>query len=348
MDHFTYTAQPSRVVFGSGTIASLPDEVSRLGARRVLLLAGPRHMPLGEKALGDLIVARFADAAMHTPVEVTERALSLARPADVDCVVAIGGGSTTGLAKALAARDGYRQIIVPTTYAGSEVTPVLGETENGVKTTRSGPEILPETVVYDVDLTLGLPADLTVVSAINALAHAVEALYAADANPATSAIATEAIIRIGQGLAAVHEDPVDVDGRSDLLTGAWLAGTCLASVEMGLHHKLCHTLGGSFGLPHAQTHTVLLPHVMRYNTAAAPEAMMTIADALGVVDAPSGTFDLIAALDGPTSLAPFGFNDADIPRAVEIALGTQYPNPAEVTGDGLTGLLANAVAGRRP
>lgn len=348
MEPFICTTYQSRIVFGSGTVASLPDEVARLGGRRVLLIASSRHLPVGDRALGDLIVARFADAAMHTPVEVTEQALRSARTADVDCVVAIGGGSTTGLAKALAAQADYAQIIVPTTYAGSEVTPVLGETANGIKTTRSGAEILPETVIYDVDLTLGLPAELTLVSSINALAHAVEALYAADANPATSALAIESVARIGQGLAAVHEDSFDAEGRADLLAGAWLAGTCLASVGMGLHHKLCHTLGGSFGLPHAQTHAVMLPQAMRYNATAASDAMAAIADALGVVDAPAGVFDLVVAHRGPTSLASLGFTDADIPRAVEIALNKQYPNPAVVTAEGLAGLLANAVAGRRP
>ncbi|EGD56261.1 maleylacetate reductase [Gordonia neofelifaecis] len=348
METFTYSAHPSRVVFGSGTVSVLADEVRRLGGRRVLLIAGPRHRALAETALGDTSVAHFGGAAMHTPVEVTEQALSAARDDDVDTIVAVGGGSAVGLSKALAARDGYDQIVVPTTYAGSEVTPVLGETREGVKTTRSGPEILPETVVYDVDLTLGLPAELTLVSAVNALAHAVEALYAADANPATSAVAVEAVTRIGAGLPAVRARPADPDGRSDLLVGAWLAGTCLASAGMGLHHKLCHVLGGSFGLPHAHTHTVVLPQVMRYNAAAAPSAMDRVAAALGVDDAPSGVFDLVAAADGPTDLADLGFTEDDVPRAVDLALRQEYPNPATVTREGLTALLADAIVGRRP
>lgn len=348
MEAFTYTAHPSRVVFGSGTVADLPAEVDRLGGRRALLIAGDRHRGPIEVALGDRRVATFADAAMHTPVAVTERALALAHDRNVDIVVAVGGGSAVGLSKALAARAGYAQVVVPTTYAGSEVTPVLGETRDGVKTTRSGPEILPETVVYDVDLTLDLPAGLTVVSAVNALAHAVEALYAGDANPATTAVATEAVERIARGLRTVSIAPTDLDARTDLLVGAWLAGTCLASAGMGLHHQLCHVLGGGFGLPHAQTHTVILPHAMRYNAAAAPAAMARIAAALGVSDAPTGVYDLIDAVHGPTDLAQFGFTLDAVPNAVESALRRQYPNPAVLTAEGLTALLTDAVTGRRP
>ncbi|ALG84893.1 maleylacetate reductase [Gordonia phthalatica] len=348
METFTYTAHPSRIVFGSGTVAHLPAEVDRLGGSRALLIASDRHRAPVAAALGDRVVADFADAAMHTPVDVTDRALILAQDRGVDIVVAVGGGSAVGLSKALAARAGYPQAVVPTTYAGSEVTPVLGETENGVKTTRSGPEILPETVVYDVDLTRGLPAGLTVVSAVNALAHAVEALYSRDANPATSAVAVEAVERLSRGVRTVSVAPTDLDGRTDLLVGAWLAGTCLASAGMGLHHKLCHVLGGSFGMPHAPTHTVILPHAMRYNAEAAPAAMARVAAALGVDDAPRGVFDLVTAVDGPTGLTQFGFTADDVPRAVEIAMRQQYPNPAALTSEGLTRLLTNAVEGRRP
>jgi len=340
---FTYTASPTRIVFGNGALAQLPHEVDRLGGRRVLLIASDRHRAVAQAILGGLAVASFSGAAMHTPVEVTEQAARLARETDVDTVVAVGGGSAVGLAKALAAREGYDQVVVPTTYAGSEVTPVLGETRNGVKTTRSGPEILPETVLYDVSLTIDLPTDLTLVSSINALAHAVEALYAPDSDPATGAFAVEAVGRIGRGLRAVRTDARSVGARTDLLVGAWLAGTCLAGASMGLHHKLCHVLGGTFALPHAQTHAVVLPHAMRYNAVAAPEAMARVAAALGVDDAPSGVLDLVVGGGGPTDLARLGFTIEQIPQAVELALAQQYPNPAALTAEGITALLHAAV-----
>ncbi|MEV6025367.1 maleylacetate reductase and hydroxyquinol 1,2-dioxygenase domain-containing protein [Streptomyces sp. NPDC052036] len=351
MRTFVYTSHPARVIFGSGTVGRLREEIERLGRHRVLLLSGPDLAWASAKireALGDLVAAEFTGAAMHTPVEVTERALAVLREASVDCLVAVGGGSTTGLSKALALRTGLPQVILPTTYAGSEVTPVLGETRDGHKVTQSSPAILPGTVVYDVDLTLGLPVPLSVTSGVNALAHAVEALYSADANPVTDGQALEAVSRIGRALPRLAADPADRDARADLLQAAWLAGTCLATVGMGLHHKLCHTLGGSFGLPHAQTHTVILPYAMAYNAAAAPDAMRRIAEALGVPDAPAGVHDLVASLGGPTSLRELGMAESDLTRAAELAAATPYPNPREVTAEGIAALLSDAWHGRRP
>ncbi|MEW9515909.1 maleylacetate reductase and hydroxyquinol 1,2-dioxygenase domain-containing protein [Streptomyces tubercidicus] len=351
MRTFVHTSRPSRVVFGAGTVDRLRDEVALLGASRVLLLSSP---PLAEvsaqvrEALGDLLAAEFDGAAMHTPVDVTERALGVLRAAHADCVVAVGGGSTTGLSKALALRTDLPQVIVPTTYAGSEVTPVLGETRDGQKVTRSSPAILPETVVYDVNTTLSLPFDLSVTSGINALAHAVEALYSADANPVTDQQALDAITGISRALPRLAADPADLGARGDLLRAAWLAGTCLATVGMGLHHKLCHTLGGSFELPHAPTHTVVLPHAMAYNAPAAPDTMRRIAEALGVPDAPAGVYDLIVSLGGPASLHGLGMAEADLPRAAELAVATPYPNPRELTVEGIAGLLDEAWHGRRP
>ncbi|MGQ5635672.1 MULTISPECIES: maleylacetate reductase and hydroxyquinol 1,2-dioxygenase domain-containing protein [unclassified Streptomyces] len=351
MRTFVYTSRPSRVVFGAGTVGRVAEEVERLGCSRVLLLAGPSLAGIAARVrevLGDLVVAEFDGAAMHTPVEVTARALDVLTEVSADVIVAVGGGSTTGLSKALAVRTDLPQVILPTTYAGSEVTPVLGETRDGRKTTRSSPAILPETVVYDVDLTLSLPLPLTVTSGINALAHAVEALYSPDADPVTDQQALDAIARIGRALPRLAADPTDPEARSDLLYAAWLAGTCLATVGMGLHHKLCHTLGGSFGLPHAETHTVVLPHAMAYNAPAAPETMRRIAEALGVPDAPSGMYDLVVSLAGPTSLRDLGMAESDLARAADLAVATPYPNPRELTADGIAGLLAGAWRGSRP
>jgi alcohol dehydrogenase class IV/protocatechuate 3,4-dioxygenase beta subunit len=308
---FVHSPSPTRVVFGAGTVAAVAEEVRRVGGSRVLLLARPRHAERVAAALGELVVARFGGARMHTPVEVTAQALEVLNSAAADCVVAVGGGSTTGLAKALAVRTGVPQVILPTTYAGSEVTPVLGETENGKKTTRRSPEIRPETVIYDVDLTVGLPVATTVTSAINALAHAVEALYSPEANPLVDAVALQAIRGITHALPTIVERPSDVNARAELLESAWLAGTCL-SVSMGLHHQLCHQLGGRFDLPHAETHTVMLPQVMAYMENEAPAALAKVAETLDVPDAAAAVFDLVTSLGGPTSLRELGLAESSL------------------------------------
>jgi len=348
---FTYTANPARVVFGSGTLSVVPDEVRRLGAGRVLLIASKSAADAAGQtvaALGPLLAARFDGPVMHTPVEVTERAMELVAGHAVDCLVAIGGGSAIGLAKALALRTDLPQIVVPTTYAGSEMTPVLGQTENGRKTTQSSPKVLPEVVVYDVDRTLGLPVPTSLTSGVNAMAHAVEALYAANAHPVVDQFALEAIRLLASALPRIAADPSDVDARTEALRAAWLAGSCLGSVGMGLHHKLCHTLGGSFGLPHAETHTVVLPYAMAYNAPSAPEAMRRIAEALGAPDAPTAVFDLVAALPVPHSLAEIGLAEGDLAQAAELATAQPYPNPRELARDGIADLLRQAWDGTRP
>ncbi|MBC6456501.1 maleylacetate reductase and hydroxyquinol 1,2-dioxygenase domain-containing protein [Actinomadura sp. HBU206391] len=351
MRTFVYTSHPARVVFGAGTAGRVRDEVLRLGGSRALLLTSPPLAKAAEQvreALGPVAVAEFDGAAMHTPSEVTERALNVAVEHSVDCLVAVGGGSTTGLAKALALRTDLPQVILPTTYAGSEVTPILGETVGGRKTTQSSPSVRPETVIYDVAFTVGLPVAMSVTSGVNALAHAVEALYSPQADPLTDEMALDAIGRMARALPRIAANPSDLEARADALQAAWLSGTCLGTVGMGLHHKLCHTLGGAFDLPHAETHTVVLPHAMAYNAPATPDVMRRIADALGVADAPRGMFDLIAGLNGPTTLRALGMAEADLPRAAELATATSYPNPREPTTEGIADLLRDAWEGRRP
>lgn len=340
-----------RVRFGCGTVAELHGEVERLGGTRVAVLSGPVLSAVADRVaevLGPLAVTAFRDATMHTPVEVTERALHLLRAQGVDCLVAVGGGSTIGLSKALALRTGWPQIVLPTTYAGSEVTPVLGQTECGQKHTISSPDVLPESVIYDVALTLDLPVAMSVTSGMNALAHAVEAMYAPQADECTERTAVDAITRIVSGLPTIAERPSDPGARAAVLFGACQAGCCLSSVGMGLHHKLCHTLGGSFGMPHSATHTVLLPHVIAYNAPAVPKPIGKVAAALGVPDPAVGLFDLVASLDGPTSLCALGMAESDLRRAAELATVTSYPNPRRPTPDDIDVLLRAAWSGERP
>jgi alcohol dehydrogenase class IV len=350
-EDFVYTGNPARIIFGAGRIGMVRTEVERLGRCRVLLLGGPVLRPVGDRVadlLGQLCVGRFDGATMHTPVGVTDDALRVLRAVEADCVVAVGGGSTTGLAKALAARTDVDQVIVPTTYSGSEVTPVLVETAHGRKATRSTPAVLPETVIYDVELSCEMPIAMSVTSAVNALAHTVEALYAPEANPAVDSWALESARSLANGLRGLTAQPFATHVRTDLLRGSWLAGMCLGSVGMALHHKLCHTLGGTFGLPHAATHAVVLPHVMSYNAPAVPDVMGALAAAMNVDDAPGGVWDLVARLGGPTSLASLGLAADDLHEAAEMATTASYPNPRQVTLSGIQALLEGAWRGRRP
>src|SRR5581483_1797029 len=285
--NFTFETLPCRVVFGSGTLSAAAAEIERLGGKRALVLTTPPQEDRGRRlgaALGPLFAGIFPGAVMHTPVEVTERALAALKESGADCVVALGGGSTIGLGKALALRTGVNQLCIPTTYAGSEMTPILGETRDGLKTTQRSPKILPETVIYDVDLSLSLPQRISALSAFNAIAHAVEALYAPDTNPIVALMAQEGIRTLAGALPRLMEEPHDRAVRSDMLYGAWLCSCCLGSTTMGLHHKLCHTLGGAFNLPHAETHTIVLPYVLEFNAPAIPGAMAGLSQAMNSDD----------------------------------------------------------------
>jgi alcohol dehydrogenase class IV len=351
MRGFTYTGLPARVVFGSGTLARLPEELDRLGLKRALVLATPQQEAEARALaarLGGRAAGVFTGAVMHTPVEVSDRAVAMARELGADGTVAVGGGSTIGLGKAIALRTDLPQVAVPTTYAGSEMTPIIGETAGGEKRTQRTLKVLPEVVLYDVDLTLSLPPVLSATSGLNAIAHAVEALYSPEANPVISLMAEEAVSALARGLPRIVTDPADRSARADALYGAWLCGACLGSVGMALHHKLCHVLGGSFGLPHAETHAVVLPHAAAYNAAGAPEAMHRVARALGTEGAPRGLHELAKRLGAPTALRELGLREADLDRAAEIASREPYPNPRPIERDAIRRLLGDAWAGNAP
>ena len=348
---FVYQGVPLRVVFGSGTISRVSQEAERLGINRALVLCTPEQKGEAERVaglLGGRSRAVFPGARMHTPVEVTEKAMAIVAAEKIDGTVAIGGGSTTGLGKAIALRTDLPQIVIPTTYAGSEMTNLLGETAGGEKKTLRDPRIRPETVIYDVDLTLSLPVGLSVTSALNAMAHAVEGLYAKDGNPVLSLMAEEGIRALGAALPGISRNPTDVDARSDALYGAWLCGIVLGSSSVAIHHKLCHVLGGSFDLPHAETHAIVLPHAIAYNASAAPQAIGRVARALGVEDAAPGLFDLAKAAGAPTALRDIGMPEAGLDTAADLAVADPYWNPRPIERDGIRALLDDAWHGRRP
>ncbi len=355
MHAFTFQANPARVIFGPGSLQQVGAEVERLGARRALVLCTPEQTASAQQVLallGERGAGLFARAAMHVPLETAREARAEAEQLGADCAVAIGGGSTTGLGKAIALDSRLPIIAIPTTYAGSEMTPIYGITEGGMKKTGKDPRILPRTVIYDPELTLSLPVGLSITSGINAIAHAAEGLYAIDSSPIMDLMAVEGITALGRALPVIHADATNLQARSDALYGAWLCGIVLGNAGMALHHKLCHTLGGSFNLPHAETHTVVLPHALAYNAAAAPHAMQRIATALGVdasaMSAAQAVYALAKNNGAPVALKDLGMKAADLDKACDIALQNQYANPRPLERVALRQLFQNAFDGVMP
>lgn len=351
MHNFVYDALPSRVVFGYGALGQIRDELARLGCERGLILSTPRQrqeVQALSQPLGERLVGVYEGAVMHVPAEVANAARLQADACKADCYIALGGGSTIGLAKAIAMSTGRPIVAVPTTYSGSEMTPIWGITEDGIKRTGRDPRVLPRCVIYDPSLTLTMPAKLSGPSGINAIAHCVEALYSENANPITSLIAEEGIAALGRSLPIIVQDPTHREARADALYGAYLAGAALGAVGMALHHKLCHTLGGSYALPHAPLHTVILPHVAHYNRHAAPDAMKRIARALDADDAPTALYNLAVTVGAKTSLKDIGMRREALGEAAEIACRNPYHNPRPVTAEGVLQLLQDAYDGRRP
>lgn len=351
MKNFVYTAQPARVIFGAGSLSQLAKEIDALGAKKALVLSTPEQRASAEMVadlLGPRAVGVFDRAVMHVPIETAREARELARTLGADCAVAIGGGSTTGLGKAIALDSGLPILAIPTTYAGSEMTPIYGITEAGLKKTGRDLRVLPRTVIYDPELTLSLPVGLSVTSGINAIAHAAEGLYALEGNPVMDLMAEEGIAALGRALPALKKEAANLAARSDALYGAWLCGIVLGHVGMALHHKLCHTLGGSFNLPHAETHTIVLPHALAYNAKDAPQAMQRIARALGGVSGPQAVFDLAKNNGAPVALRDLGMKEADLDKACDIALQNQYPNPRPLERVAIRQLLQDAFEGSRP
>jgi maleylacetate reductase len=360
---FTYNGQPSRVIFGAGSLQHLAREIDLLGAKRALVLSTPEQRASAEMIadlLGSKAAGVFDRAVMHVPIETAREARQMALALGADCAIAIGGGSTTGLGKAIALDSGLPILAIPTTYAGSEMTPIYGITEGGLKKTGKDPRVLPRTTIYDPDLSMSLPVSLSITSGINAIAHAAEGLYAVDSNPIMDLMACEGIAALARALPVIASTPVRAEpalalkqARADALYGAWLCGTVLGNVGMALHHKLCHTLGGSFNLPHAEVHTIVLPHALAYNQAAAPEAMQKIAKALGVSEsntttAAQATWDLAKSNGAPTSLAAIGLQESDLDKACDIAMQNQYANPRPLERVALRALVQDAFEGVRP
>jgi maleylacetate reductase len=348
---FASTATGARVRFGGNARDVVAEELERLGARRALFLSTPGQVDRCQdfsNACGPFSAGVYAEARMHTPVDVTERALDYALKVKADCLVAIGGGSTTGLSKAIAYRTDLPQLVVPTTYSGSECTPILGQTEHGKKVTLKDPKVLPEVVVYDPELIASLPVPMTVTSALNAMAHAVEALYAQDRNPVSTMLAIEGLTTFVDALPAVISSPHDLDARGRTLYGAWLCGTVLGQVGMALHHKLCHTLGGTFDLPHAETHAIVLAHATAYNERAVPQLLAPVRTLFDSQSAAAGLYQFARQVGAPQALRDIGLDENALDQAAKLATQNTYWNPQPIAQAEIRRLLQSAWEGKPP
>ena len=348
---FVHDTLPQRVRFGSGEAAAgLGQEIARLGAGRVMLIASENTMHLADEIATDVPVAlRHTEVVMHVPVAVAERARAAADRNGIDALVSVGGGSTTGLAKAIAMTTGLPIVAVPTTYAGSEATPVWGLTEGDRKTTGTDLAVLPRVIVYDAALTTSLPVELSVASGLNALAHCVDTMWGPNADPINSALAAEGIRSLADGLPKVVADPGGLEGREHALYAAYLSAAAFASAGSGLHHKICHVLGGKYNLPHAQTHATVLPYVLAFNGPAAPEAERRIAAAFGSDTAIGGLLTLKDQLSAPRALRDYGLAEDSLAEAADAILPSVPPsNPRPVAAEDLRTLLRAAWAGADP
>ncbi|RAX48136.1 maleylacetate reductase [Arthrobacter sp. AQ5-05] len=349
--NFSHDTLPQRVLFGTGRAAGhLAAEVERFGASRVMVIAGRRDSGNVAKLTAHLPVAlNYSDIVQHVPIEGAERARAAARDNDIDLLVCLGGGSSIGLAKAIALDTALPIVAVPTTYAGSEATNVWGLTKAGRKTTGVDARVLPATVIYDAALTTSLPVDLSVASGLNAMAHCIDSLWGPRADPINAALATEGIRALATGLPGIVADPAGSEGREQALYGAYLSAVAFASAGSGLHHKICHVLGGTWNMPHAQTHATVLPYVLAFNAPAAPGVEARIASALGSDTAVGGLDALRERLDAPRALKDHGFTAGNIAEAVSLIL-PQVPanNPRTVTTENLGALLTAALHGAEP
>jgi maleylacetate reductase len=341
---FTHDVPPQRVVFASGALARVADEAARLKIERALIVATPGSgARLGEK-VSDLLGARaaglHAHAVIHVPKAVVEAGLAATREARADGVVAVGGGAAIGLAKAIALQTALPILAIPTTYSGSEATPIYGMTDGERKVTGRDVKVVPRTIVYDPDLTLGLPAAVSAASGMNAIAHCVEAFWVESRTPITVGLASEAMRRFGQSLPAAVADGSNILARADCLIAAWLAGTVL-SAGAALQHKLAHVLGG-LGLPHAEVHAIILPHVMRFNLEAAPEAKTRLEDALDSDDPAGAIASMLNKFPIPERLREIGFDPGKKDFVAAEVAAASLVSPRPVSADDVRGMLAAA------
>jgi maleylacetate reductase len=349
---FARTSLPGRIIFGGGALGRLADELDRRSLRNVMFIAAGYDAGLaakGRAALGDRVRLSWPEVRQHVPRELAERATAAATAAGAGVLVAIGGGSTTGLGKAVAVSTGLPLAVVPTTYAGSEMTPIYGLTSGGNKETARDARALPSIVVYDPRLLTTLPPAVVGPSGLNALAHCAEALWAADADPITDAIALDGARRLRQYLPGAYQS-ADPAVRGQVLIASCQAGLALGTVGTSLHHALCHLLGGMFDTPHAETHAIMLPYVVSYLRPAVPEAARRLAQAMGTTehDLAEDIWSLGKSVGTPAGLRSIGIREDQLATITRAALERNLPSPRPLEYDALHAVLHAAWTGQRP
>ena len=351
MINFKYQALPWNIIFGLGALQKLPEELEKLGYSRALVLCTRNQTKQGQRIvdlLGGRAVGLFDRAEMHVPAATVEHAMAVVKQLQIDCSVSIGGGSTTGLGKALALKLGIPNIAIPTTYAGSEMTNIWGITENERKVTGRDNAVVPTLTIYDPELTRTLPAKFAGASGLNAMAQAVVNVASDSINPIVQVMALDAVRALSQSLPKVIAEPENMEARAEALYGACLAGGSLGTGSTSLHHRLCHTFGGTFNTPHAETHTILLPHCVAYNSAATADGTRKLAEAMGVENAAIGLYELAKTVGAPTALKEIGIKESDLDKAAAVATEKPVNNPEPVTLKGVRELLQRAWIGEPP
>jgi maleylacetate reductase len=345
---FDHTTLGQRVLFGSGEAAEhARAAVAGLRLERLLLIADTFAMDLAEAICARVpVVVRIHDIVQHVPVENAVAAVALVRESAVDGIISIGGGSSTGLAKVVARDTGLPVVAIPTTFAGSEATDVWGQTEGNRKATGADPKVLPRVVIYDATLSRSLPGHLAVASGLNAVAHAVDGFWAPRADPINTALGTEGLRALIPGLRRLSADPDDLEARELTLYGAYLAAVAFASSGSGMHHKICHVLGGAYGLSHSEMHAIVLSYVTAFNAPAAPDAANRTSHALGGGPAAKGLYQLREELGVVGSLAELGMPEQGVDDGAELAFAAiPSSNPRAFALDDVRQIVRAAWAG---
>lgn len=346
-----YNTTPSRIVFGAGSVREVAREVERLGAKRALLVCTPGRRAMAEKVIEELgghCIGVLAEAVSQVPIELARRGQEYARKVGADCLVSFGGGASIGLGKGIALELALPVIAIPTTYSGSEMTGFCGITVEGVKRMHTSLNMLARTVIYDPELLADLPANVSAASAMNALAHCIDAVCVPTISPINRLAAVEGTAAITRNVTRAVSEPEPLSARTELLYGAYLAGAALAG-GFALQHGLAHTLGGSFGVSHGLSHALVLPHVAAYNAAFAADAFESLARAAGADHLGDAIFDLLGELNLPQSLDAVGITPDDVGSIVDITVETDNGlNPGPVTTEAVERIVQFALSGNRP
>ena len=346
---FTYQLPLQRIIFGVDTFASLDGEAERLGINNGLVVSSPGRLGLAERA-AELLGGRCVGVADVATADIPDTAFEAAKIAvedsAADGLIVVGGGSAIGLGKALAFNLSLPFIAVVTTYSGSEISPSWKIGSGAAR--RGGRDVtaLPATVLYDPALTVDLPVAFSAASGMNAMAHAVESLYGAAANPVTNLLSGEAIRVLGFSLPRVHENPKDLDARSDALYGAWLAAAFRGG--QAISHRIAQTVRVMFNFSHAECHGAVLPFAVGYNRRAAPEAMETICQALACDAAATGLYDLNVNLGLKSGFRELGMEPSDLDKAAEAVMAGKFFNPRNPSETDVRALIEKIFHGQRP